>query len=254
MKLSLISSLSCAGTLMCIGCAGSVSSSTQEVTVDAQVPVHSCGDAGPLVQKQTPNPLLLTNVRIRLIFWGSWWTTSGSTQVNSITEAWNVVGNDPNFYLPMAEYGIHAGTMDGTYNTNWDLPSDSITGDYVLKELSSEIQSRVLPANDPSSLYIILLPSTTHIDTDLTNGWDGWHTYSNGIAYGIVEYHDSYVDTDKTISHEIFEACSDTIGTSGYNGGSGITEIGDLCQGDNYSLDGYTIQTVWSENRCSCVP
>jgi hypothetical protein len=260
MKLSLISSLLCAGSLSCLACSGNAESvvPTQEVTdaqADAQAPTHSCGDAGPLVQKQSTNPLLLTHAKIHLIFWGNWWTTTFSAQLDLIPQTWTVVGNDPNFYLPMAEYGVGPGTLEGIYNTNWNLPANAITADYVLKELLAEIKSGDLPANDPSSFYLVLLPSTTHIDTDPANNWDGWHTYNDGMAYGIVEYHQSFVDTDTTISHEIHEAITDTIPNSGYNsGGNGAQEIGDICQGNNFSLDGFTLQQSWSQVQCRCVP
>ena len=263
MKLSLISSLFCAGSLACLGCSldanglapvSEVTDAQADVQADAQTPTHSCGDAGPHVQKQTSNPLLLTHAKIRLIFWGNWWSNTFSPQVSLITQTWTVVGNDPNFYLPMAEYGIGPGTLEGIYNTNWNLPANTITAGYVLQELLTEIKSGDLPANDPSSFYLVLLPATTHVDTDPANNWDGWHTYDDGMAYGIVEYHESYVDTDATISHEIYESLTDTIPDTGYNGGSGSTEIGDLCQGNNYSLDGFMIRQLWSQDQCRCVP
>jgi hypothetical protein len=213
--------------------------------------VATC-EGGQRVIAQSDTPSLLTTPSINLVFWGSWWVTSQSSQLNSMILAWNTIANDQNFYSSMAEYGIGNGSLKGTYITNWNVVDGPLSEDYIQAELQQEITNSNLPPSNNNSIFIIELPSGVSSQYNIDNGYSGHHSSVSGIFYAVIEYDSSDVMNTYT-SHEIYEACTDPDG-SGFRGGSGETEIGDYCGGQTYSLDGFTIQTLWGQKECACLP
>lgn len=202
---------------------------------------------------QVPNPWLLTTPKVHIIFWGSWWTETGQYQFNQMDEAWNILGNDPNFYRPLAQYGIGVGSMPGTYSSNWNIPTGNLSEDYIQQELATEIANDTLPANDSNTTYVIELPAYSNSLRDV-NTANGHHGVFNNIVYAVIDYSSDYNKMNWVTSHEIYESATNPDTVSGYWSGSGDTEVGDYCNGQTYTLDNYTIQQVWSQTQCECAP
>ena len=229
-----------------------------------------CGCGGNIVPDWSPPPTklncytnnvwlnssdgLIVNPNIHLVFWGDWWRLSAQGQDESaqLSQAWTIIGNDPKFYSPLAEYGIGKGAMLGTYFTNDKIPLGALTGSYITQELQSEITNNVLPTPDSNSIYVVMFPGGTYSEYDQANSFSATHWTYGPIVYATVEFDSNIDNSNENISHELYEAATDS--NFGYNGGAGETEIGDYCETTVYTLDGYVIQTLWSEANCRCVP
>jgi hypothetical protein len=225
--------------------------------------VDAGADAGTSiinVELQSPNPWLLVQPRIHIIFLGSWWLTDsvGAPQFDQMAQAWNTLANEPNFYAPLSQYGISPGSLAGIFNTDYDLPIGELPDEDFTKELQAEINDGTLPANDSNSVYVMMLPPATQSTNDISC-CSGHHNQVNGIAYAIIEYQSNWQFMDVVTSHEIFEASSDSAPndpiTGGWRNGPSGGEIADLCENlPSVTLDGYQVQQVWDQQNCKCVP
>lgn len=260
MKLGLVLAASCA-----LGC-----SSAQPVSWNDNVgtPRNNCTslDAGQTGQEGGPpanvwnqqaSDWLQTQPKIHVVFWGKYWTYDGYQLFAYDSDVLQLILNDPSFYKPMQEYGINTGSLVGIHISNEGILAENIINDDIQSELLSEIGNGVLPAPDSSqnTMYVIMLPPNTPA-ADCNGGacsaYHRWASYNNvNFTYDVVEF-------DKTggfvvISHEIYEAATDPT-LHEFNGGWGEGEIGDLCGGQAYTLDGVQIQKLWSQNACQCIP
>jgi hypothetical protein len=217
------------------------------------IPFVVCGTNN--VQAQTVNPIILQSPKIKLVFWGEYWITTGAAQLNSMTLEWETLANDPNFYAPLAEYGVGNGSLAGTYTANLNIASGKLAEKYITQELQNEINNGELPAADDNSIYMIMLPPETQSGSDNFPKYGGHHSVIGNVVYAIAEYSSNPIINGTVISHEIYEAVTDPY-LNAYNGGSGEAEVGDLCNGTDhdYSLDGYSIQRVWGQDECACIP
>lgn len=205
---------------------------------------------------QSNSPWLQTNPRIHLVFWGSYWL--GNWEANYYASEWNTLANDPNFYKPLQEYGIQTGTLEGIYYTNLDIVAESITDSDIQKELAAEIANGQLPAPDRQSMYVLMFPPNTPLGyCNPDNPWCiAYHgSINDAYTYQAINYQSDPLNNKigSSVSHEIYESATDADG-SGYWTGNGETEVGDYCDGSTYSLNGYTIQQVWSQDACQCIP
>ena len=231
--------------LLALGCGG------QKTNIDWGPADSNTCPGGQNVRLQSTSAWLLTKPEVSIVYWGSWWVTSQTPQLDNMIVEWNTLANDPRFYSGLSEYGIQPGTLIGNYTTNWNLPNSPLSENYIETELQEEITNGNLPPANANSIYVIELPSGVHSQLDINNGYGGHHTNYNGFSFAVIEYNDSTIMSIAT-SHEIYEACTDTDG-SGFNGGSTESEIGDLC-GSSYNLDGYIIQKLWLQSQCKCGP
>ena len=167
-----------------------------------------------------------------------------------MAQAWHTLANDPNFYQPLSEYGVGTGRLASISNTNWNLPAGQVSDAYIRQEMQAEIDGGDLPGSDSNSIYVFVLPSGTQQQDDVGK-YSGYHSQFNSMSYAVVEYNSDFGQMDVIVSHEIYECSSDPNGYGVY-GVDG--EIGDLCQGNGYWLDGYLIQQVWGQSACKCVP
>lgn len=213
----------------------------------------SCTDHN--VWANSTSPWVLTNPKVHIVFWGNYWITNtvGIHQFGQMTTAWNDLANSILFYQPLAEYGVGNGSLAGVFNSNWSVTVGAISDANLQQELQTEINDQVLPTNDSNSVYVVMLPPKTQAQYNIDNKFSGYHHNNGNLVYAFVEYDANYINMDVVASHEIYEAATDPDG-GGYHGGLGETEVGDYCQDNHYTLDGYTIQSVWSEQQCKCVP
>ena len=206
------------------------------------------------VWEQTCNPWIITAPKVHLIFWGNWWVDSDQgQQANQLSQEWATLANDPNFYLPMAEYGVGAGSLEGIFYTYPNLPDTAISYDGIVQELQHEVDSKQLPEMDNQSIYVLMLPPNTQAAYDDDEKFGGYHGHVGQTTYAVIEY-GSNNSMSYTVSHEIAEAATNPDTINGWWAGNGETEIADDCEGKNYSLDGYLITQLWSEQQCQCIP
>lgn len=207
------------------------------------------------VWRHEPGSWLLSNPKIHLVFWSKYWLTSadGIALLAEETQVWNTLAADPVFYSPVYEYGVRLGQLSGTFLSYWDCPDGQLSEDAIRAELLSEIGQSSLPVPDDQSVYVILLPPNTQSWYNTTYHFGGHHnalTYqSDRFAYAVIENGQG----DGTISHEIYESCTNPDLSTGWYGAGGENEIADLCSA-SWQLDSYTLATVWSESKCSCQP
>jgi hypothetical protein len=251
-----------AGLLMC-GCSGSVQSSIDWSSSDDDAdagpvgPTNTCPttDGGPIVNvyhHQSPS-WVLTNPQVHLVFWGNYWATvqGGKQEMAAQMVEWNTLASDPNFYGLVSQYGVGTGTYAGTINSYWQIPTGQLSEQAIQTELTNEIANSVLPTPDSNTIFILLLPPDTQGQYDVQNNFGGHHWNQNGYTYATIEYTG---DPTGTIAHETWEAATDPDG-NGWWGPGGETEVADLCKGNSsWSLDGYTLPTVWSQKDCQCEP
>lgn len=215
------------------------------------------------VYHHDPNGWLLTEPEVHLDFWGNWnqWSDAiGITQPDTFLYDWYSLLNQDGVMQRLAEYGIHEGTLDITayYNPGptvidgVDAGGSSVLDDTTFAAtLGNEIQTGSLPYPNSNTLYVVLLPPNVTTSKIVTNQWDGYHASSSyagqAYAYAIVRYSGKLATT----SHEIYEAATNPGGSGFFDDASG-NEIGDLCQPNSETINGYTVQKVWSQSLCSC--
>lgn len=229
-------------------------------------PSASSNSCSYTVARQDPNGWLLTRPEVHLNFWGDW-KSSYNTPAN-FEAAWSVLLNNGTVLQRLSEYGIHEGTCDSNYyltagsNTYVnDSGSSNDAGNNALDDstfgdtINAEIRLNQLPYPNDNTLYLIFLEPGDTSESIVTHGWGGYHAhYSYGTqryAYAILKYAGDN-NTVVTTSHEIYEAATNPGGNSGYWDVPSGEEVGDLCQGNNESIYGNVIQTVWSQQLCQC--
>jgi len=230
-----------------LGCGGSA-----DPVVMTNPPRTNCPTQN--LWEQQNGAWLQTHPRINLVFWGGYWLNGGLSEMQHYADSWLTLGNADAFYQPMQEYGIGTGTVNGVYNTNYNLGVGAISDTAIQQELLSEIANGQLPAADPNhmSMYVVMLPPGTSSLQCISN-CVAYHSYiDSSFTYQLIQYYNS--DLNIVIAHEIYESATDPDSVNGYNGGPGDTEVGDYCVGNPYTLLGFTIQKVWSENACQCIP
>ena len=273
-------SLYCTSTILVLGfvllgCAGSVSP-----TVD----VSDSGTGYPgcpyQVYRHSADGWLLTNPELHFVYWGQYWLDNPDDQ-NQYLAPWSKLLNGGPVLKRMSEYGVGAGSLDGTvYNTDpnlvfpdnkgglasdgtLDASGTAITilpSNFFEPEINNEIQAGELPTPNSNTLYTIFTPPNYIPQGDNNLGEGGYHghgSYGNQpYAYSIILYSSWHDETMAIISHELYEAASNPGNGDGWYDGNSGAEIGDLCQINNENwwepIDGISVQKVWSQVSCQC--
>ncbi len=250
--------LACA--LLC-GCGGAVTTDWTDTNSsnpsNPPAPRTNCTSKNLWAQSNTP--WLQTKPQIHLVFWGSYWLNAGLSEADYYATEWSTVANDPAFYKPMQEYGIQTGQLEGIYFTNPNIVAGNMADNDVQSELKAEIASGQLPTPDSNrmSMYVLMFPpTTTPLYCAPGQSCSAYHgNIGDRYTYQAINYASDPYNNDRgvAVSHEIYESATDADG-SGYWTGNGETEVGDYCNGSPYYLDGYSIQQVWSQDACQCIP
>jgi len=155
--------------------------------------------------------------------------------------------------------------------------------------VEDQIDSGAFPAPDSSNVYAVFLPPGTQstqwngIAGKSCTDYCGYHTaqlFAKGnwiLRYIVMPHHDSscpgcmyaaFSDGTKedigrrsetiTLSHEMAETQTDPDGavlSLGWFDNSQLStgEIGDLCEGTEALVDGYSVQRLWSNQQNTCV-
>ncbi len=212
--------------------------------------------------------MILTNVQVQLIFWGSAWAGNASPSANAVFDAAQTILSG-SYMSKLSQYrGIGKGTMLGKFVIDPSDPSNPFSSDDVaqciLRLMAAGKVSK--PEDDQQILYCVFLPVGVNFNQPDINGI---HSYIYHISYSFPidvdldkvlfawVMNDGTLDSVTTIfSHELAEACTDPDGN-----GFQVTpliqnswhEIGDVCENYNDVLNGVRVQSYWSQADGNCV-
>jgi hypothetical protein len=217
---------------------------------------------------------VLQNVRVATVFWGS--GVQFASQLNSFYSA--VINSA--YYDWLSEYNtsspaqtIGRGTFAGSYNyTNG--AGGTIDDSQIQSSLGSLIDNGSVPAPDANTLYAIHFAP----GIDITQGGSGscqvFCAYHNSFSHNGQNIYYSVIpdqggscaggcgsdpstfnNTTSVSSHELVEATTDAdVGQNDlawYDDNNG--EIGDICNAQQGSVAGYTVQLEWSNQSNACI-
>ncbi len=211
--------------------------------------------------------MLLTNVRVQLIFWGTNWGQA-SPSTGEVTKAVQDIFSG-SYMLGLSQYrGIGTGTLLGTTVITSSNPPQPFSSDDVAHFVLNLIATGKVPKPEDVQqiLYCVILPAGVSSNLPDVNGI---HSYIYNVSYSFpldvdidkVLY--AWVMNDGTLdgitvifSHELVESCTDP-------DGNGIQvlplnpnswhEIGDVCEGISDEVDGVSVQAYWSQSTGACV-
>jgi len=203
-------------------------------------------------------------VRAYLIFWGSAWSNNPPPTPTSVevTDSMNRIVSG-GYLTGLAQYrGVGQGYILGTHTVNISNPPNSFTDTQVANLISGLIGAGTIPNLDADNqtLYIVFMPSGIN---SATSGVIGEHTYYTNSSGKRVHF--AWVTNDGTLSsisiiasHEIAESMSDPegsaiLGDAGTCSGDGWCEIGDVCEGNDGTVNGTSVQSLWSQSARRCV-
>lgn len=205
--------------------------------------------------------MILTNVQVQLIFWGSAWADNTSPSASTVFNAVQTILAGP-YMSKLAQYrGIAEGTMPGKLVIDPSNPPDPFSTDDVAQRILHLIAAGKVPKSedDQHILYCVFLPVGVSFDQPNINGI---HSFIYHVSYNFPldvdldkvlfawVMNDGTLDSMTTIfSHELVETCTDPDGN-----GFQVTpldpnswhEIGDM-------LNGVKVQAYWSQSDGNCV-
>ncbi len=212
--------------------------------------------------------LILTNVQIQLIFWGTDWGAQASPSMDEVTQAVQNILSGP-YMSGLAEYrGIGNGTLLEPALASFSDPPQTFSDDDVSDLVIKLIATGIVPEpNDESQIwYCVIMPVGVSFNNPSTNGE---HSFAFGVTYSFP----FDVDIDKVLfawvmndgtpegittifSHELVESCTNPDG-HGFQilplNPNSWNEIGDACQGKTGEVNGVTVQAYWSKTNGACV-
>jgi hypothetical protein len=222
--------------------------------------------------------LVLTNVEVAAIFWGSYWSkTSPAPSPTSDTYYQAFAGIVTGPYLTgLRQYrGVAPGTMLGKFiNDTAPDPVNGYSDDDVVTMLTKYFQNNPgvpAPASGHTRFYAVVSPpGINNANTGALgehrsftyNGTAGYYCWINNSGGLTDSSSDGVINT---FSHELAEACTDPDDTSGIhvNGtqanGTAVNgdEIGDTCNSEFaiVQMNGLTcnVQCYWSAADNACI-
>jgi hypothetical protein len=201
---------------------------------------------------------IITSPKVVLMWWSTYFWDTHKTERDFYKKALNAFCSDAAFWSRLSEYGITGGSYGGTIDlTRFGGSSANVSEQAIRDALTFRFDNLSTPP-DPSTIYVVMLPNGITSAYDTSNGYIGHHqTYQykgKNIWYSVVEYNHNTSQTLTVITHEVYEAATDPDVSTGYfdHAQGGETEVGDLCNGQTMTMDGYTVQQVWSQKACGC--
>lgn len=215
------------------------------------------GGACPANVTKLAGATILTNPKVALMWWSTYFWDQHHTERLYYRQALNAFANDPAFWARLSEYGITGGSYVGQIDLTRFGGSATLSEQAIRDALTFRFDNLSAGA-DSNTIYVVMLPTGVTSDYDTSAGFIGHHqTYAykgQNIWYSVVEYSTDTRQTLTVITHEIYEAATDPDVRTGYfdHAQGGETEVGDLCNGQTTMIDSYTVQQVWSQKACGC--
>jgi hypothetical protein len=239
-------------------------------------PITTASSSSQLTYRGGP---VLQNVKVFTVFWGNGVQFSG-TGSQSLNGFYTAVTNSAYFDW-LSEYNtsspvqkIGRGSFAGSYNDT-GAPKGSLKDDDLRTHLSSLIDAGTVPAPDANTLYALhFAPGISITMSDGSGSCQVFCAYHNSYTHnGKIVYYSvipdqggscaggcgsdpsTFNNTCSVSSHELIEAVTDADvaedNLAWYNDSQG--EIGDICNGEQGSVAGYTVQKEWSNSQGSCI-
>jgi hypothetical protein len=213
--------------------------------------------------------LLLQNVKVYTVFWGSKWSEGpGVAMLGKLNDFFKSI-LPSEAVTQLAEYNVPGqkigpGSLIGTKTIPDHAPTTHVTDSTIRRNLKAWIKSGVVPSNDLNTLYFVYLdPGVVSVmgGSKSCQSYCGYHDHVGGIYYAVMPYPlcdgclggmtalDALTGTS---SHELCEAITDPVPGSGwYDDVNG--EIGDICAWNFKRVNGYNVQLEWSNEKNRCV-
>jgi hypothetical protein len=207
---------------------------------------------------------VISQASVAMLFWGSYWSGTGTSDRAQYDGAWRVIAGDPAFYARLTEYStaaqtIGTGSWAGSVVNDASLASGAtITETQIQQEITAEISAGTAVPQIDGRIYVVMLPPGVTSQFDAQDGFAGHHSQflapgsTQPTRYAVITYNADAGYNDPVISHEISETITDPDLSTGWYDNFG-EEIGDVCRFNYAPLDGYSIEEIFSIQTCSCV-
>jgi len=233
-----------------------------DVSLSPDYTVTSTTDGGGLV---------LTNVEVVVIFWGSYWSSASpapSPTPQQYYQAFTGIVTGP-YMTGLKQYrGVGPGTMLGSFINDSSDPANGYADSDVVTMLQNFFQNNSnvpAPLAGHSRFYAVVTPPGLNNSLGGDLGQHQSFTYNGVMAfYAWIDSIGGLTDSTSdgvinTFSHELVEACTDPLGTGILVNGTGVTndEIGDTCNNEFgiVQMNGLTcnVQCYWSKADNACI-
>lgn len=217
------------------------------------------GDAGPNTKFADNGGLILANVHVYLIFWGTTWGTSPTPTAMAVEDAVRKILAGP-YMAALAQYrSIGRGTLVGKTLATFSDPPNPFADSDVENLISNRIDAGVVPnpANDDQLLFLVIMRTGV-----VSNGsFIGEHSFftksGRRVHYGWVTNSGNLDALTTIFSHELVESVSDPegsaiLGVAGTCSQTGWCEIGDVCTSSGV-VNGVRVQSYWSQLDKACI-
>jgi hypothetical protein len=206
---------------------------------------------------------LIQFVRVYLIFWGNAWASNPppTPTTAQVTDAVNRIVSG-GYLTGLSQYrGIGQGYILGSTTVTSSNPPNGFTDTNVSNFISGLIGAGTIPNLDADNqtLYLVFMPKGISASN---SGFIGEHTYytdSSGkrVHFGWITNNGTLSRVSIITSHEIAEAMTDPegsaiLGDPGTCSGGGWCEIGDVCQSTTGTVNGASVQSLWSQAAKAC--
>jgi hypothetical protein len=215
---------------------------------------------------------VLQNVKVQTVFWGN---AQFQSQLNSF---YGAVVNSA-YYDWLSEYNtsspaqkIGRGSFIGSYN--YSGATGTIDDSQIQSALGNLISKGSVPAPDANTLYAIHFAPGITITQGGSSSCQVFCAYHGSFSHGGKNVYYSVIpdqggscaggcgsdpslfnNTTSVSSHELVEATTDAdVGQNDlawYDDTNG--EIGDICNAEQGSVAGYTVQKEWSNKQGACI-
>lgn len=220
---------------------------------------------------------LLTAVEVFTIFWGTaWQQKANSIVIQGINKFFDYILTSPLIDV-LREYSvagqdIGTGKRTGSKTITASEPGQKVAGGRreiddadIQQALQGWIDNGTIPQPNGNTLYFVYLPPGV---TSVLNGdrsctkYCGYHEVINNTIFYAVEpfikckgcKFGNLIDSlTKVSSHELCEAITDPDLNGWHEDTFPNYEIGDICNNDVQHLNGYTIQSEWSNKANACI-
>jgi hypothetical protein len=252
------------------------------------MPFHDPNEPAPVHEAVTAHLTyyggkVIPNVKVVAVFWGS---SVNSTVTSGIGGYYTAVTNSEYFDW-LSEYNtgtqsIGRGTLQGTYTITPGTTGSNLTDAQIQTEINNQINAGHLPVPDANTLYMTYFPAGVKITSDgssscVSGGFCAYHGTFNGtkgeIYYGVLPDMSAGSGCDtgcgsstmfnnmtSVSSHEMIEAVTDAeVGLATVVGAplawydSTNGEIGDICNAQQGTVAGYTVQKEFDNATSTCI-
>jgi subtilisin-like proprotein convertase family protein len=234
---------------------------------------------------------VISNVKVVVVFWGSGVDSTVQSQIGNFYSAvtnsaymdWlseyntniTAVGGQPG-----TNQTIGRGTFVGSFTITPSITSNTIDDSQIQSEINSQITAGHLPAPDANTIYMTYFPTGKTITQGGSSSCVQFCAYhgtflrnGNSTYYGVMPSLGTgsgcetgcgsstvFNNTTSVSSHELIEAVTDgevglatQIGPplAWYNSAQG--EIGDICNAQQGTIAGFTVQKEYDNATSSCI-